>query len=193
MNREEALIYLPVDEENDAHDLYDEKLFELKQFFLSRFPMTKLINARVSKFKKIEDAYVALGGESSVPIEPTVISYPTFDSIHSLYKWYNSEKNSVRLKLSLANSLPEVSNALSEYLRITREFATYWRVPVDEEDQSIIKLSIEPNPMDIQMALNALLDHEKLNSEYILTLPDENCLKYEAKRLSLWLNFENNE
>ena len=193
MNSEEALIYLPIDNENDAHDLYDEKLFELKQFFLNRFPMSKVINARMSKFSKIEDAYVALGGELPEVTNPQIKSYPSFDSIHELYKWYNLEKNSVRLQLSLAKSLKEIWNALNEYVRLTREFATYWQVPVDESDQSIIKLSVEPNPMDIQTALNALSDQEKLNSEYIFTLPDENCLKSEAKRLSLWLNFENNE
>ena len=193
MNKEEALIYLPIDDENDAQDLYDEKLFELKQFFLSRFPMTKLITSRLAKFGKVEDAYLALGGTVSDTVNPIVKSLPSFDSIHGLYKWYNLEKNSVRLQLSLAESLNEITTTLNEYLELTREYAKYWQVSVSELDQSTIKLSVEPNPMDIQSGLNELSDQEKLNSEYILTLPDDNCLKSEAKRLSLWLNFEINE
>ncbi len=193
MNREEALIYLLVDEENDAQDLYDQKLFELKQFFLSRFPMTKLINARLLKFEKVEEAFRALGGTIPYAVSPNKKTNPTFDSIHDLFKWYNVEKNLVRLELASAKSLNEITNILNEYLRITIEYATYWQVPVHEEDKSILKLSVEPNPMDIQSALNALSDQIKLDSEYILSLPDENCLKSEAKRLSLWLNFEINE
>lgn len=193
MNREEALIFLPIDEENDVQDLYDEKLFEMKQFFLSRFPMTKLINARLSKFRKVEDAYLALGGVIADVVSPKIKTYPSFDSIHEVFKWYNLEKNSVRLQLSSAKSLNEITNILNQYMQTTREYATYWQVPIHEIDQSTIKLGVEPNPMDLQSELNALSGKEKLNSEYILTLPDENCLKSEAKRLSLWLNFEINE
>lgn len=193
MNREEALIYLPVDDENDAQDLYEEKLFELKQFFLNRFPMTKVINARLSKFGKIEEAYRALGGDISELSNVVPVNYPAFDSMHDLYSWYNREKNVLRLQLSSAGFLSEVARVLNDYILTTRHYATYWKGPVNEIDGSEIKLGIEPNPMDIQSALNALSDQEKLNSEYIFSLPDKNCLKSEAKRLSLWLNFESDE
>ena len=193
MNREEALIYLPIDDENDAQDLYEEKLFELKQFFLSRFPMTKLINARLLKFGKIEEAYRALGGEIAEELSSDRKDYPLFDSFHDLYKWYNQERNTLRLQLSSADSLSVVSNVMKEYLRATRHYATHWKVPTHEIDDTTIKLGVEPNPMDLQSAINALSHQEKLNSEYILSLPDENCLKSEAKRLSLWLNFEIDE
>lgn len=193
MNREEALIYLPVDDENDAQDLYEEKLFELKQFFLNRFPMTKLVNARLSKFGKIEEAYRALGGGIQETSNIMSVSYPAFDSIHDLYSWYNREKNALRLQLLSAGFLDEVARVLDEYILTTRHYAVYWKVTVNEVDKSEIKLGIEPNPMDIQSALNILSDQKKLDSEYIFSLPDENCLKSEAKRLSLWLNFESNE
>ena len=54
---------MPIDEEADLQEIYDEKLFELKQFFLNRFPMSKLINARLAKFLKEEKAFTVLGGE----------------------------------------------------------------------------------------------------------------------------------
>ena len=193
MNREEALIFLPVDDENDAQDLYEEKLFEMKQFFLSRFPLTKVINARLSKFEKIEEAYRALGGEIPSYVHVASVEYPSFDSIHDLYTWYNKQKNLLRLQLSSAGFLSEVTGVLQDYILTTSHYAKNWKVPVNEKDQLAIKLGIEPNPMDIQAALNALSDQKKMNSDYILSLPDENCLKSEAKRLSLWLNFESDE
>lgn len=193
MTREEALIYLPVDEDNDAQDLYEEKLFELKQFFLSRFPMTKLINARLAKFEMIESAYRELGGEipDVAPIKDKV--YPKVDSIQALFSWYHLEKNSVLLQLSAAKSMLEVKNILNEFVTLTRFYASHWRVEVDSKDEMAIKLSVEPNPMDIQSALSALSDLKIVDAEYIFSLPDDNCLKSEAKRLSLWLNFEMNE
>lgn len=192
MTREEALIYLPIDDESDAQDVYEEKLFELKGFFLSRFPMSKLIQSRLSKFAKVEEAFVSLGGRAPKAKEQPEKVYPLFDSIHSLYKWYNVEKNSIRLQLTSARSHQEVLDVLSQYLQITKHYAKYWQISNIEEDSSI-KIGVEPNPMGIQSALAELSENEKLDSTYILTLPDNNCLKSEAKRLSLWLNFEINE
>lgn len=193
MTVEEALIYLPVDDANDAQDLYEEHLFELKQFFLNRFPVTKLINSRLTKFKKIEEAYIALGGQRATFSQVTSKEYPIFDSMHSLYSWYNVEKNTIRLQLSSANSHDEVAFILNNYIELTRFYASFWQVKVEERDKSIIKIGVEPNPMDLQEAMNALSDHQTLDAEYIFSLPEDNCLKSEAKRLSLWLNFEMNE
>lgn len=193
MTQEEALIYLPVDEENDAQDLYEEKLFELKQFFLNRFPVSKLIQARLAKFCKVEDAFRSFGGEISGESLVEEKIYPNFNSIHDLYKWYNFEKNSIRLKLSSAKSHKEVSNILTVYLQVTRFYAKYWKLSEYDKKNSSIKIGVEPNPMDIQSALTELSNQENLDSAFILTLPDDNCLKSEAKRLSLWLNFEINE
>ena len=194
MTQEEAVIYLPIDEENDLQDLYDEKLFELKQFFLNRFPMSKLINARLTKFQNVEEAFTVLGGTVEVGgLEMSNIDLPEFNSIHDLYIWFNQEKNSLRLRLSSAQSYNQVRYVLDEYLRITVHYSKYWRIPVDEKDMGMIKIGVEPNPMDIQSALTEISTIEKLDAKHILTLPDENSLKSEAKRLSLWLNFESDE
>lgn len=193
MTQEEATIYLPIDEDNDLQDAYDAKLFELKQFFLSRFPMSKLINARLTKFQKVEEAFAVLGGELSDGLNADTMVLPDFSSLHDLYIWYNQEKNSIRLRLSSSQSYNDASIVLNEYLRVTEYYAKHWQIPVGEEDVSGIKIGVEPNPMDIQAALKELSNIEKLDSKYILTLPNENSLKSEAKRLSLWLNFESNE
>ena len=193
MTKEEALIYLPLDEYNDLEDLYDEKLFELKQFFLNRFPMSKLVNARLSKFEKVEEAFAVLGGRVSKESREGNIELPEFDNLHDVYIWYNHEKNTLRLHLSSSRSCTEVRAVLVEYLRLTIHYAKFWEVSLEEGDSEGVKIGTEPNPMDIQAALKELSEIEKLDSQYILTLPNENSLKSEAKRLSLWLNFESNE
>jgi hypothetical protein len=193
MTKEEALIYLPVEDEDDLQDLYDEQLFELKQFFLNRFPMSKLINSRLKKFEKVELAFVTLGGTIPGILESSKVSFPEFESLKGAYLWYNREKNAIRLRLSSAQSGKEVQAVLEEYISLTKHYAEQWKLPVDAENTAGLKIAVEPNPMDIQEALDALSDEEIINSVFILTLPDENLLKSEAKRLSLWLNFESNE
>ena len=75
---------------------------------------------------------------------------------------------------------------------MTKHYASYWQLPIHEKDAAIM-MGKEPDPMTIQEALSELSAIEKITSEYISTLPDENVLKSEAKRLSLWLKFETNE
>jgi len=193
MTQEEALIYLPIDEEDDLQDAYDEKLFELKQFFLSRFPMSKLIDARLTKFSKIEEAFVALGGIANDDGFSVQSDTPKFDSILAAHKWYNQKKNAIRLELSNASSFNKVEKVLEKYLEVTKHYAKSWLIPVEQEANSSLSISKEPDPMSIEEAFNELSDLELINSDYISTLPDENVLKSEAKRLSLWLKFEMNE
>lgn len=193
MTKEEALIYLPTDEEGDLQDVYEEKLFELKQFFLNRFPVSKLINGRLAKFQKVEEAFETLGGVVAIDKEVNRVDWPEFSSISDLYSWYNREKSFLRLRLSASQSYSEVKQTLNEYVHVTKHYAKYWLVPVDEKDSAALKIGVEPDAMMIQHALNELSNLEKIDSEYILSLPDENSLKSEAKRLSLWLNFESNE
>lgn len=193
MTLEEAHIYLRVEEDQDIDDVYEDKLFELKQFFLNRFPLTKLIEGRLAKFLKVEEAYKLLGGSVlSSSLEMTE-DFPDFSSLSELYKWYNIERNKLRLQLTAAKSHNEVKRVLAYYTELTKHYALHWKIPLNEDISAAIKLGTEPNPMDIQTELNALSDKEPINVESILALSDNNCLKSEAKRLSLWLNFETNE
>lgn len=193
MTKEEAIIYLPIDEDDDLQDLYDEKLFELKQFFLNRFPMSKLIHSRLKKFEKVEEAFVSLGGLVPDLEEEAALDVHSFSSLKEVFAWYNREKNRIRLRLSSAESVSQVRMVLSNYIQLTKHYAEHWKVPIQKDDKEIVKIAVEPNPMDLQEALNELIDEQIANSDFISSLPDENHLKSEAKRLSLWLNFESDE
>lgn len=193
MKPDEALIYLPIDDESDAEDLYDEKLFELKQFFLGRFPISKVIKARLSKFEKIEEAFIALGGHVEVFQQQKVHVFPEFNSIFPLYRWYNIERNRIRLAISSARSKSQLSAVMEEYVNLTKYYATYWLLPEIDLTSVEIKVGAEPDPMDIQNELNTHGEETIIDPSYISSLPNDNCLKSEAKRLSLWLKFENDE
>ncbi len=191
MNREEALIYLPMDDENDLVDLYDEKLFEAKQFLLSRFPISKVIKARITKLHKVETAYQTLGG---IIIELKYfdpIELPHLKSIREAFHWYNQQKNRLRLQLSGAKSAGEIASVLDELLTLTRHYAEAWP-NMGAERSAELKMNEESNPMDIQAELDRTNADFSLDLNQILSLPNDNVLKCEAKRLSLWLNFENN-
>ena len=61
MTLSEAKIYFPIDSDDlemeDVLDLYDERLFEFKQFFLSKAIVKKVFLAKLEKLKKFEEAF----------------------------------------------------------------------------------------------------------------------------------------
>lgn len=192
MTQAEALIYLPISDEADLEELYEEKLFELKQFLLYRFPISKLIQARLLKTQNIEKAFVVLGGEVPLSKQLNVEVLPELNSIKEAFDWYVSAKNQVRLRMTSSYSLAELASYAQQLIDLTQHYAKAWILP-NEVLENAPKVSAEANPMDIQDALTRIGPAIHIDSDYILTLSDDNCLKSEAKRLSLWLNFENNE
>ncbi len=193
MTEKEAMVYLSIQDKDEAEDVYEEKLFALKQFFLNRFPVSKLIKSKLATFKKVQTAYEALEGETEEEQQTTLVEFPQLDSLKSAFSWYHQEKNAVRLQLLAAQSHKDVEEAMMNYVQLAQHYAKHWQIPLNEDDHVGIAIGSEPDAMEIQAELNAQEKMSENGKMDILSLPDENCLKSEAKRLSLWLKFEINE
>lgn len=190
MTREEALIYLPAQDEEERDEQYEEKLFELKQFFLNRFPVSKVIRTRLDKMYKVEIAFKALGGELITMAEPISMDLPNFPSLPLAFDWYHRQRNALRLRLNAAQSVLEIESYLDQLLRLTKHYATFWEIELNVHDAQLI-IGKEPDPMEIQEAFKEFGNDEQLTSDSLARLADENCLKVEAKRLTRWLVLEN--
>ncbi len=196
MNREEALIYLPVQDADERDDLYEEKLFECKQFLINRFPIGKIIKSRMDKILKVEEAFLALGGSvkpfsSEKRDEILTLSnrLPTFQSLQEAFDWYHSERNLLKLKLNGAQSAREMEAYLQGLLTITKVYAEQWFVSRTPTDANPIS-SQEPDPMELQAAFKQFDGTDKLTSAVLETLTDDHVLLREAKRLTFWLTSE---
>lgn len=196
MTREEALIYLPLEDEDERDDLYEEKLFECKQFLINRFPIGKVIKSRMDKFLKVEEAYIALGGsikQFSVENNPenqrlSASKEPIFPSLSAAFDWYHAERNALKLKLNQAQSAGEMNAYLQELLMITKVYAAQWRLDLMPSDPNPIA-SQEPDPMELQAAFK-LVGAQEPTRETVEKLAEDHVLKLEAKRLSFWLKAE---
>lgn len=194
MTEEEAKLFLSVEDNDEIVDVYEEKLFELKQFFLNRFPVTKLIRSKLASFEKVETAYRVLGGDVEITHRQGEQFFPNaFDSLKEVFTWYYQQKNTVRLQIMAAQSHDDLAQVMKQYVQVAQYYAKQWEVSLQEEDKVGIAIGSEPDPMDIQTELNRHETEGKDFETFILSLPNENCLKSEAKRLSLWLKFESNE
>lgn len=194
MTEEEAKLFLSVKDNDEIVDVYEEKLFELKQFFLNRFPVSKLIRSKLAGLEKVEAAYKVLGGDvENAQHQNEQVFLNAFDSLKDAFAWYHQQKNSVRLQIMATQSHNDLVQVMKQYVKVAHHYAKQWEIPLKEEDKVGIAIGSEPDPMDLQTELNRYQTAGKDFETFILSLPDENCLKSEAKRLSLWLKFENNE
>jgi hypothetical protein len=191
MTKEDALLYFPFEEGDDIDDLYDQLLFEQKQFLASQVPISKVVNSRINRLEKIEDAYIFFGGvienNSNQSIE--LPNYET-DSIEVNYNRFQHNKNTLKLSLFNAMNTSEVEHVVK--LKFENYFAFAEKWPRIEPSLRRPIISKEPDAMEIIEEIKNLKSKGIVNFSELLQLDEDNVLVQEAIRLSLWMNLEKN-
>ena len=192
MSINNPLMLLPVDEDNSVQDLYDEKLFEFKQFFSRQLPTTKLFSAKLKKLKQIAEAFLALGGKEN-DFDTVPIDYQSYDNLNvkSVISIYQSENNALKLKMNLSQSYNSVEKTALEMIDSYKRYAECWMLNSLPENHQI-KLSGELDAMSLLEGVKHFNEEGMTSFEELNTLSMDNVLYKEAIRLSLWLNFEKN-
>ncbi len=190
MTEKEALLFFPHDPNDDLDDLWEERLFEQKQFFLTRPPIAKVFQARLNKLEKQYKAYLFLSGElDKVKImnHPEVLySFPndvieTFNAYHSSRNIFKHEV----LKSSDFNSLRKVIDA---WMTLENTYAAQWFYSESKQDDIDVVQSKEPDPMVILEKLKKARMDKNIktfdNLQKHFNVLDE-VIRKEVKRLTL--------
>ena len=99
MTREDALLYLPFEDEDELEDLYEDKLFEFKQKVLVAAPSTKLYQYHLTKLSKVHAAYLHLTASANPERTIEYTAKVNQDSLISAWRDFNRNKNELKLKL----------------------------------------------------------------------------------------------
>ena len=185
MTKEYAYAYLGEEWEEG----FEEQIFTLKQQLLTLVPIHKLYEAKLSKWKKLEEAFIHLGGQfQQVDLSQLKLETPIFsDNISDAFKTYQEYRN--RLKISLLNSVDSetVIVVLDSFIKLEVSYAALWHS--EDFDDNII-ISNVPDPMEI---LKAIKCFENLGGKTFKDLIEmanvaPETLKREQKRLTLYHN-----
>ncbi|MDG1148128.1 MAG: hypothetical protein P8N52_07470 [Crocinitomicaceae bacterium] len=191
MTREDALLYLPHEDEGELEDLYQEKLFALKQKVLNAAPSTKLYQFHLKKMRLIHYSYAFLTGQTN---DELTLSYRVdVDQTDLKFAWRDYNKNKTEIKLMLVNAIGflGVKFSLGKLLENQRQFATVFKA-LNFLDCSGVILSQEADAMVLEAEIDAFVLAGYSAVKDIEKLDIENMLYQEANRLSLWLKIENN-
>lgn len=192
MTREDALLYLPFEDEEDVEDLYEEKLFEFKQKILIAVPSTKLFQFHLKKLSRVHNAYLYL---TKTPNTKKSIEYTVEvnqGSLISAWRDFNRNKNELKLKLVSAFNFSEIEFILNCFIQNQKQFASVFQtIDFDNVNESVV-VGKEPDAMVLEVEIDKFMSSEHCEIESISKLDHKNLLYQEANRLSLWLNTENN-
>lgn len=192
MIKEDALLYFPLNEDVDIDDLYDDLLFEQKQFLSNRMPISKVFNARILRLKKIDEAYTFLGGNNKISkgisIELLLLEN---NSIQETYQTFQQNLNRIKLEMFNAKSIADLLNVIELLFKNQFAFAQKFETPEISIDVQPI-ISKEPDAMEIIEAIRIAKTNGITQFKELSQLPSDNILVQEANRLSLWLKLEQN-
>jgi len=184
VTKQEASIFIGIEDFETCEEALEFRLFELKQQLISKPCIPQLLQARLSKLKQLKEACRALEFE----IKSTTIELKINElNIYSLIDCFNSfQKNKniilARLSSNLTIDLMEISiNLLLENLKV---WSKLWpKIPILEDEK--ILLSKELESMEFHQVLKELKQVNVLNFNDLDFTQLPEILNHEIKRLNL--------
>lgn len=190
MTKEEAITFLPIGDAEGLDDLFEEKLFEMKQFFIGRFPITKVIQGRLRKLDNLTKSYEVLGGSfSSFQAIPDMVILST--TVKEVMDEFQSKRSQLKLKMMSSDNGYEVIELANLLVNLTRSYAAKWASSTVNTDGVV--LSKEPDPMELLSSLKAFNEQGYIHFTSIDEISEQNVLAREVKRLSLWQKMDSYE
>ncbi|HLW30364.1 MAG TPA: hypothetical protein VKX29_05870 [Brumimicrobium sp.] len=191
MTKEQAHLFFPHSPEDDLEELWEQRFFEQKQFFLTRPPIRKVWEARLKRLSKQFDAYLALTNQKEEVVlkkNENIESIKFTDEFITSFHEFHALRNKKKSILLQAQNISELANAIENWLNIEQSFAIHWSHPLSENNEIEVARSKEPDPMEF---LKDLKRTKKLiNSTSLDTLKKNynilsESIKKEVKRLTL--------
>ncbi|RFC53729.1 hypothetical protein [Brumimicrobium aurantiacum] len=191
MTEEQAHLFFPHEPHEDLEDLWEHRLFEQKQFFLTRPPLAKVWNAKIKKLDKQYEAYLVLT-EQNRPLSKIDHSlegvYNFSDQYIEAFHQFHKLRNDFKSELLQAQTFLDLSEVIEEWLKVENKFAQYWSLPSTAENDIEILQGKEPDPMEFLKALKE--GHEIIQSPLTKDLKTNynilpEIVQKEVKRLTL--------
>ena len=149
MTQQEAFDYFKSSDEEEIEEIYEEKLFEYKKFFLSKVPVDKLFRGRISQLVQLQAAYTAAMASDEKKIAFTLSEFSLlpeqYDLLSVFFSAYQKVKNELKQKISRSSQANELIVLAEALVSLEKEYAKAWYSEI-VTDESVI-VSKEPDPM----------------------------------------------
>lgn len=190
MTRSEALKFFQTDDVEEAEEVFEQRLFELKNYFVTKPLISKLFKTQLLKLQKINSAASSLGflergSENTTPEAKVIFTDIILDS----YSLFEKVKAEAKLRIQRAESAPQIEITINNLLNVQAEYLKCY--PEIEAGADIV-VGKEPDPMDL---ITSIKEMEKKGISLFSELQSESnaipvTFLNEWKRLSLLRKME---
>jgi hypothetical protein len=182
MTEAEARIFLGYEPEDELEDVIEDKMFEFKQFFLSKPIIWSTFKARLDKLAKIKEAIACLGEDEL----HSAVNLPVFHSTENIvdaFQSFQQVRNACFLAINRATTCQELEMIIDSLLTSHTTYASLW--PDVAFVSSTVILSKEPDPMDLLSGIKSVnLSGIVTFADLAEKLTDQSaCVAEESKRL----------
>lgn len=185
MTREEAEVVLNLSEFEDLEDACDHKIFEFKQYLLSKVPFVKTYESKAAQMDRVQSALNVFDYETLTPQIDFDLDYESNPAdLQDCFKIHQGLISKWKLKVGQVNDIYTLKLLMQHALRIYRDYASKWtgftgELHIDED----VKASVEFDPVDLIQEIKSA-EGKVERSE---------LLQKETKRLFLWLKYNGYE
>lgn len=149
MTADEARIFLKLSDGVDPEDGFEEQVFAIRQFVLSKPTLLKTFQQKQQQLSRLEEAYLILGGITEKPVKPIpdIDLTPLAETEWHLMQ-YHRKKNELRQKIASSLIVGELVALIERMIDLERVLAspfsgfTDWteEVPVIGRDMDAMQL-----------------------------------------------------
>jgi len=149
MTKEEARAILNIDAFEDLEDAHDHKLFEFKQYLLTKVPFVKTYESKFVQMDRVQNALDILGFEiSNDNVVHQIKNESNPVDLLSCLKAHQSMLSKLKLKVGNATNIETLKDLMQELLLAYRSYAVNWTSFTGEIDGvEEVKASVEFDPV----------------------------------------------
>ncbi len=186
MTIDEAQLYLPVEDLDELDDVYDVKLHELRNFFLSQVPVRSVFESKIKRMQKMQEAYQVLAGEviNDTFEEIELLPYDQTNVFDLTVAWQQN-LSLLRFEVAVSESFPELEVVAGQLLENMRAYAACWNEDFGDVPEDI-RMTRPEDEVELLVELERLSKMSDLQMKDVASLDADNIVRREAIRLSLW-------
>lgn len=188
MTKQEASIFLRIEDFESCEDALEFQLFELKQQLISKPCVPQLLQARFSKLNQLKEATLVLEIKTeSVNLDLEINELDSSNLIDS-FNSYQKNKNLILARLSSKLTFDLLEVSINLMLENLKNWSKLWPIITILENEKIL-LSKELESMEFYQVLKELKHTNVLNFIDLDLKKLPNNLNHEIKRLNLISNY----
>ena len=154
MTLAEAKIILGIDSQEDAFDAFEEQLFALKQFFVTKPILQTTFRAKLKKLIQLQDALAVFEIDFNQPTKVIELNPINAIEFSIVFKEVQLLKNNLKLAINRSNNPFEIKEYVERLLELATNYYRCWKINATFDTSAVI-LSKEPDPMELLAAIHA--------------------------------------